>query len=886
MEGRAPKFQVILVPHVHWDREWYLPFQQFRLKLVRLMDGLLSLLDSDPRFQAFVLDGQSIILEDYLEIRPEKEGEIRQLVQTGRLQIGPWYAMPDEFLVSGESLIRNLLLGHRIAGQFGETMKVGYLPDPFGHIAQLPQILQGFGIDNVIFTRGLGDEGEWLGTEFHWAAPDGTTVLAIHQLGGYCNAANLGYPSVLSDPTETSPDQKMALDQARCLIDHLARYARTPFLLFNNGCDHLAPQPHLPELVDYLNQHLENTQVTLGTYTDFLDRVRPQAVGWQQKRGELRAARYAPLLGGVLSTRMNLKQENERTQTLLERWAEPFSALAWLEGAPYPEALLRHAWKLVLQNHPHDSICGCVVDQVYAEMMNRFAQAQQMATTLRQESLNYLASRIDTNELPQGEIGLIVFNPLAWRRSDVVLAQVELPTGGPAPGSWIVLDHSGKRLPCQVLNRKSYRPSQDSPPIERLDLSFVVENVPALGYKTYVLRRDPGGQGKFKPDELESLPPYIENEFYVVSANSDGTLQVEDKRSGYALSGLHLFEDAEDAGDEYNYSPAPKHQVITNRHQVAEVHLLTGGPGRRALSISLNLRLPEGISADRSRRSDHLVDCPIISEVSLYPKVDRIDFHTRVHNRARNHRLRVLFSSGIMADAVQAAGHFAVVARKMRPPAGRGWAEPPSRTNHHASFVDVSDGQVGLAVLSTGLPEYEAIQTDEGITIALTLLRSVGWLSRDDLLTRPGHAGPGCPTPGAQCLGEHEFEYAIRLHCGDWEGARVYQSAEEHKVPLLAVATPYHNGTLPTELSFLRLEGDGLILSCLKKTEDGDGLIIRLFNISDRDKEGRLSLYKPFKEVYLVRLDESEPRRIETAGPAEIVFTVPPRRIVTLRCNI
>ena len=174
--------EAVLVAHTHWDREWYLPFQQFRARLVGVVDYIMELLERDERFTSFTLDGQSVILEDYLEIRPENQARLRALVGAGRLVAGPWYVLPDEFLTSEEAILRNLLLGQVIARRFGHSMDVGHVPDPFGHIGQLPQILRGFGIESAMFSRGMGDEGETLGAEFRWRGPDGSEVLGCGSL--------------------------------------------------------------------------------------------------------------------------------------------------------------------------------------------------------------------------------------------------------------------------------------------------------------------------------------------------------------------------------------------------------------------------------------------------------------------------------------------------------------------------------------------------------------------------------------------------------------------------------------------------------------------------------------------------------------------------------
>lgn len=903
-------YQGIVVAHTHWDREWYATFEQYRIRLVRLIDQVLDLLEGDPRFRYFTLDGQTIVLEDYLAIRPEQEGRLRALVQSGRLLIGPWYVLPDEFLVGGEALLRNLMLGAKVGNAFGTVMGVGYLPDPFGHVAQLPQILAGFGIDSFIFSRGLGDEGEALGSEFLWQAPDGTTVLAVHQIGwddrgtGYLNASSLGYGSPWL-PRTSGPDFVLAVAQLEALSATLRRYARTPYLLFNNGCDHFEPQPELPRLLDCANAALSDLTLVQGTFPQYVDRVRAAPAVLKTWRGELRGSRYAPLLAGVFSARMHLKQENERTQTLLSHWAEPFSAIAWLEGADYPAAFLWRAWRYLLWNHPHDSISGCSIDQVHAEMLPRFAHAEQIGEHFAGASLAFIAAGSDRSWLPAGALPLAVWNPLGWPRTDVVRLTLDLPLEWSGATTFEVVAPEGPRLPCQVLGRRRHQPLQgrDAPEVEQVTLAFVADAVPALGYRIYGLRPTPtqaadtsvvGADVSVRPPRLA-----IENAYYKVLARPDGTLDITHKPSGHALAGAFLLSDEADAGDEYTFAPLAGDAPRTSRDGKADLRLISTGPVVSTIEVALDWPLPVALAPDRRARDAALVSCPVHLELSLYDGVDRLDLRVALENPAADHRLRLLLPTGIAAERVAAAGHFAVLERAVALPEGIGWAERPGATSHHSGFVDVGDGRCGVALIAAGLPEYEAIVDGhgltggQGLTLALTLLRCVGWLSRDDIAARPGHAGPGLPTPGAQCPGRQTFQCALYVHDDGWLRGRAYQRALEHNVPLRATILEAAPGglqqlrpKLPAALSFLTVEGDGLVLSALKRSEDGRWLVARLYNAAAEAVPGRLRCYRPITEAALLRLDERELEALTPAADGTLPFDAPAGKILTFGLRI
>ena len=401
-----------VISHTHWDREWYQTFQQFRLKLVQLVDNLLEILERDPDYKYFMLDGQTIVLDDYLEIRPEQEQILRAHIQSGRIVIGPWHILPDMFLVGPEAHIRNLLEGARTTRKFGPRMLVGYMPDSFGHIGQMPQILQGFGIDKACLWRGLDEQP----AEFWWRSPDGSRVLLAYLRDSYSNGAFL--PGGESFPADSQPRFAEALaERGQSLAEHSAAND----LLIMLGTDHMQPARTTSDNIAYANKTLENTQVLHSTLERYFTAIQSlsQAQDLPVLTGELRSSKRMHLLPGVLSTRMWIKQRNHASENLLTSWVEPFSA--WLETTPAsplanqttaallqrPAPLIRKAWRILMENHPHDSICGCGIDQIHAEMKIRFDQVDQIGEEITRQCLENLASRIQTGSSGQ----VIVFNP-------------------------------------------------------------------------------------------------------------------------------------------------------------------------------------------------------------------------------------------------------------------------------------------------------------------------------------------------------------------------------------------------------------------------------------------------------------------------------------------
>ncbi len=950
----AAETHLLVVPHTHWDREWYLTFQQFRMRLVRAVDLVLDTLEADPAFTHFMLDGQTIVLEDYLEVHPENADRLRNLARQGRLQIGPWYLQPDEFLVSGESLIRNLLVGRRMGVDYGGVMSVGYVPDTFGHIAQLPQILRGFGIDNAVFWRGV-PPGKDKGA-FTWAAPDGAQVLVawLYDDFGYSNAASLPL------------DAESLSARAHLIAARMASRAVIDTSLLMNGTDHMEPQPRLPEAIAKANQLLaaDGIDLTIGTLPDYIARLKQTRETLPQHVGEFRSSHSAHLLPGVLSTRMWLKQRNAACEALLTRLAEPAATWAWALGERYPGGLLTIAWRHLLHNHPHDSICGCGIDEVHAEMMPRFAQSEQIGEGVTAQALASLATRVDSHG-PAGATPIVVFNPAGGPRTEAVRCEVVLLS----PDAELV-DDEGRELPYQVLSARGgvlldervdkgfvagvigtasegqalgysildaqldvheaadtaelrLTVSQNVSPnlavvsrllpeiqallqrpeittfrvvareAEKSEILLLARDVPQYGGRVLFLRPRAGDSSNAQRRLVETKPlsrtvfateTSLENAHLRVTIDdATGAFTLADKRTGRDYAGLHQFVDTGDVGDLYNYSPPARDTTIAAPAWPPQLSLIEAGPARATIRVSATYMLPAGCTLDRVGRSRELVQCDITTDISLDGGAHRVELRTTVENAARDHRLRAVFPVPFVADSADAEDTFCVTRRPARrepqpgEPPWAEWIEAPVDTNPQKRFVDLSDGAAGLAILNRGLPEYEVVISDDGASsaVALTLLRCVEWLSRDDLTTRRGHAGPPLHTPAGQGLGRHTFEYAVMPHAGAWdaEDAVVLQEAHAYEAPLRALAQEQHDGSLPSSWSFVHVAPGTVIVSAVKRSERGDGLIVRIVNMASHGENAEVILVQPFDDVSLITLAEDAAPSAEQRRLARILST-------------
>ncbi len=887
-DGAAGMLKAYVVSHTHWDREWYGTRESFRVMLVSVVDRLLDLLESQPAFTAFMLDGQAIVLEDYCGVRPAGRARLERLIGDGRILAGPWYVLPDEFLVSGEAHVRNFLVGSRICDGYGGCMRVGYLPDSFGHPSQMPQILDGLGLHEIVFWRGLGPDVTE--TELAWTGRDGTEIFGVNLPLSYGVAACL--------PEE--PDA--FVERLRLKIAALAPLTRTGRILLMQGVDHVAASPSLVGNLEAARGRLPQIELVHATLPDYLEAVRAAPVELQRTAGELRSGCRAYLLGGTISTRMSLKQASHRAAILLEREVETMAAIAWTRGRlPYPADELRHAWKLLLENTPHDSICGCSIDAVHEEMTGRSRALDDFCEALLARCAGALGG-------PAGDLAsarqLLVLNPLAVERTDVVHATVRRAAGllrkvnyeqggldehepadpGPDPAGIVMLAPDGSEIRGSLgewADRDVMKLSEDTQPemyrVREAPVTFVAPGVPPLGYAVFAYRFTAARQGTAQAGHRASAPrgpARLENEFLAARFDPQtATLTVRDKRSGRTYTRLAAFEDTGDAGDEYTYSAPAADLVVTLEPGSA---IFTAGPDGSSQRMEGALRVPVRLSGDRQTRSTETVLLPVAVTVSVHPGVPRVDLHAEVDNRAEDHRLRLAFPTGLAAAVASSEGVFSVDDRPLTPSdpsAYAGWIEPPS-THPQKSFVSVSDGSEGLTVANRGLPEYEVFDR-QGAVIAVTLLRCVGWLSRPDLRARKGNGGWTLPTPGAQCPGRHAFDLSLIPHAGTWDTGGGALAARSFETPLRAFACGEGPGAArPGErFSLLGVDRPEIVVTAVKGSERGGSLVLRCFNSSDRNVDARLTVGFPVDRAFETNLAEDRGKAVDVEnGGIGLVF--------------
>ncbi len=882
-----------MICHTHWDREWYLTREQFKPKLVRLMDSVLELIENTDA--SFMLDGQMIVIEDYLQIKPENHSRLKKAMKSGKLFAGPWYVLPDEMLVSGESLIRNCLMGIQLGKVYGSYTKIGYLPDSFGHPEQMPQILLGLSLHTALFWRGTNNQIK--SSEFFWESPcEGIKVFSVHLPFGYGNSANLS-----DNMDETIP-------RLNSMIERLASRSQGKIVLLMNGSDHIVAQTNIQKIVEKYNQQQGRAgTITISNIEKFIQELRPMLPdNLPTYTGELRSGDHSMLLGGTISTRMYLKQENALIQRTMERYLEPIASVSML---------LRHVgdfggyqhylWKKILENHPHDSICGCSIDPVHEEMMTRMHCVVQLEQVLLSDGMKSFASPFEKNSSSK-EVSILRWNPIQDHLSEYAELTIDFDPmliqrtnfsnstvdeyednikHPKFPTALEAFDEDGNPIPAVLLSAQKddlmHLQNHTAPEVYRVNRCRVALLLPPSNYglSCLTVRRSE------RKTKVNTKVNVIENEYYIVCLDekTDGFM-VTDKETGLVHHSVCRLVDKGDAGDEYTYSwPEQDTVCILNSKNVQKKIEIVDKVFQR-ITLTGSFSLPESISSDRKTRSETYIDNLIQIQVSLYPGIDIIDFHIEFDNHSKDHRLQVESPSGILTTKTLASSAFAITCHPVKQSVPKQWMEYPFSVYATHGFIDAGDESAGICIAADGLTEYEAENRDGETYLRLTLLRCVGWLSRADLLTRHGNGGWSLPTPGAQCLGVHNFHFAVSYRSGTENISSNYAKVERMLHPSYLCPFPVEGrpASIMNPVTFLSQLPSDVRLSALKPAEDGNGVILRVFSIDKILIKVNIDMPEMVQDVWNSSLDE------QTPGPAEfkngtLSFTIKPGEIRSFR---
>ncbi|UQR20297.1 alpha-mannosidase [Enterococcus faecium] len=847
------KKKVYIISHSHWDREWYMAYEQHHMRLIELIDDLLEIFEVDPSFNSFHLDGQTIILDDYLQVRPEKRQAIQQAINEGKLRIGPFYILQDDFLISSESNVRNMLIGMEESRKWGTPVMLGYFPDTFGNMGQTPQLMKQAGISAAAFGRGvkpIGFDNQVLEAENYssqysemwWKGPDQTAIFGLLFANWYSNG------------NEIPVEKEAALAFWKQKLADAEQYASTNHLLMMNGVDHQPVQKDISKAIHLANELFPDYEFIHSNFTDYLEAVQkdvPEDLG--SVEGELTSQETDGwyTLANTASARVYLKQWNTKVQRQLENITEPLATMAYEVSGNYPHDQLDYAWKTLMQNHPHDSICGCSVDSVHREMIPRFEKADEVGKYLAQDSLEQLTAAIDTTGFPKDSFPFVIVNTAGMDKTGEAEITIELERKRFAEGipeqlyqelenlpkrKYHVETKSGATIPA-ILSEETVQFGYDLPKdrfrvpymARMIKVTLPLENMPAFSWETFALV-----EGEAKAEEKETMihqsGRIIENGPLHLTIEKNGTITMEDRKNKRKLNNLHIFEDIGDIGNEYIFKqPFCDQPILSSNKENSEVKVLVDTPEIAKISILQEMEIP--VSADerlekeqqmvvefryrKAERSKEKRILQIKTIMTIRKDSKKIDFETTLDNQMKDHRLRVLFPTKLHVEHHEADSIFEVVKRPNH--VSKSW-ENPTNPQHQQAFVNIHDEEYGVTVGNFGLNEYEV--TEDG-QIAVTLLRSVGELGDWGYF----------PTPEAQCLGEHRFNYSIELH-GPEEKFSTYLHAYAAQIPFSTQQIKHHEGTLISKQQYLTIKSETFAITALKRSKFSDKVVVRGFNMS------------------------------------------------------
>ena len=887
--------KIDVVSNTHWDREFRFSFEKTRHNLLVMLDTTLDILEKDPEYHSFTMDGHSIMIEDYLEMRPERREQIEKFIREGRLIIGPYYTLPEEFTVSHEALVRNLMLGRETVEKFGgKTGTVAYTPSSWGQTGQYPQILVDFGLDKMMFYRGVSHHET--PAEYIWKSPDGTKVLAS-RFALYCRY-NWYYQvhRAVSRNRVWSKDYKWGeFDEApfrradgfvgaainydlkapvahydkanlkKAILDMLEEekgHFTTPVFLGMNGHDISVGFPRESEVIkdakELFDGEIEIEHTNLEKFWEdakaYMDQDK-MTVLEGERRAYLKEGKWTFLFPGTISARTYLKQADFNAYTNLAYYAEPLNAMAGNDSTNY----LNRGWKYLISNHTHDANGGCAPDCVCKDMEYRFRKASDIGELIADDAMVEIAKNLSPEGQKQDVLQLIVYNPLPFERDVIVPLDMEIPKEF---GNGITID--GAVLQSITSQKSSIFMDNiwDVPTIldsvnHRVYAKF--EKIPAFGYKTFEI--------KGNPHKLLKTPgiakgKIMENNKLKVTVNGNGTVDVLYKETGKLYKNLNYMTSQGEVGNAWAHKTPEFDRKYNTLGANAKIYVTESGALTGSIVCEYEFELPESC---QQNPSDIYKKMPVKVTYTLDDGADMLKVKVEVDNNIKDHWFRANFPTDIATDVSIADSHFDIVKRAIEIPDSTGWVEQAFGTHPLRTFATVTDGENGFAVMPKGLFEYEVF---DDTTMALTLIRAcrIKLAVSEEKITE-------LEDEGVQCPGKQVFEYALNFYKNNYN--ELTNKAAEYFAPVKCAVCGRGKGNLPKENSLLNIGNRNLHVTAIKQAKDGNGTIVRLYNPTEEPQ--KFSFGTNCKSVEINSMAE------EFKATAGAENTVAPKKIMTYR---
>ncbi len=858
------KRKVHLVPHTHWDREWYFNTSRSTIYLIKQVKEVLEVLEENPEFNSFVLDAQTSLVEDYLEYHPEDKSRIEKLVKEKRLFIGPWYTQTDQLVISQESIVRNLLYGINKAKEFGHSFNVGYVPDAFGQGGNMPQIYRSFGIETAIFWRGIADT-TFEDTQFVWEGTDGSEVYSTIMRNGYHYGGEFGIPE----------DDTKIKDYIGEFVNKLDDEANTEHVYFPYGHDQAPIRENLPELIKDFNRIDPDREYILTNPEEyFAEMIEDSKNVLKTFKGELTQAKHSRVHKTIFSTRADMKQLNNNIENFLVNVLEPVLVVADSLGLEYPHTTVEKIWKIMFENAAHDSIGGCNSDSTNRDILHRYKVAGDLATNLLEITMRTISSKIHF----ENNLNIVSFNPLPYSYEGVVEVEAYVPNLEYAlydvnsGEEYEYVIEEAEELTEYVLkqtikidsNKDIFIPKK----VYLVKMKVYMKELKGLGYKSlYINPNKKNNQiNEYKSDDNYS----IENSKYLISLNEDNTINITDKRSDKVYENQMVFVDSGDDGDSYNFSPPRKDMHIESIGSArVETNVYRSSVNER-LDYTFNMIVPYDLN-ERAKKNT-TKELPVTVTIDLEKESDTIYFNIKVDNNVLSHKLSVQFDSGIASEFSFADHLFGPIRRPVKLDEvavweEEEWDETPIAIEPMQSYVALSEESSLFSVLTEGVREYEIVGEDYG-TIQLTLFRTFSHMGKENLLYRPGRASGETivETPDAQLLGKIECDFGVYINSEkSFADINLAKISKEFLTPLpsyqnsdflhgrMIFAQKREEKVLENSYNLMEFDSDTVGVSAIKKAENNDSYLVRLFNpYFDKD----VSIPKELKEQEFVELDE------------------------------
>ena len=880
------KRKIHVIPHSHWDREWYFTTSRSKVYLMKDLGDVLNTLENDPEFKYFMVDAQGSLLDDYIKWRPQDKERISKLVNDGRLVIGPWYTQTDQLVISGESIVRNMYYGMKRCESFGKYMNVGYVPDSFGQSGNMPQIYRQFGIEDTLFWRGVSDDMV-KHTDYNWRGDDGSVVFTTQIPFGYYIGGNI--------PEE--PEENEEFWQKECLEKAGGRSA-TRHIYFPNGFDQAPVRTNLPQLVKERNEKDPENEYVISCIEDYIKDVKSENPELEEVQGELVIAKHMRIHKSIFSSRSDLKVMNTQIQNYVTNVMEPLLTISYNLGNEYPHEAVAEIWKLLFENAAHDSIGSCISDTANEDVYVRYKQARDIAVNLVE-----LHSRlIATNVKNDADMTFTAINTLPQKRKDTVIVKTYVPGG-----KFAIIDEKGNDVDYTIIksrdltdyvlsqtimldpSRKFYVPDQ----VLEVTMAIKANDVPALGYVQYSIDTQKDSHKETADKKV------LENKYYTIEVEENGSLTIVDKANNVTYKNQGILVENGDDGDSFNYSPPRKDMEVFSNESKCTVKI-SGSDIYDQAEIHFDMVVP----ADLDERAEGKVSVTMLVDMTVALRKDSkvIDFNVKVDNKGLSHRLCVLFDSQIVSAFNYADQQFGLIKRpnyyekemklymesmnnKTEKKAGiqelanwandqSTWQEPPISIEPTQYYVSLTDVKTGIAVIPQGVREYEVLDDSK---IRLTLFRTYGFMGKENLIYRPGRASGEriIETPAAQLLKEMEFNFGFTSYAGDINDSDIDTLAKQYNTNLeVYTYAEFLNGRLifsQREIegqnakihSLFETEGN-LVVSAVKKAEEDDGYIIRLYNGKDhKDLDDKIKFNFDIKEAYYTNLKEEKTEEIK-----------------------